>query len=113
MIFLCICLKNLQKIDIILDKKFKITKIKFKKLNNFFSIKATYSITELSRKINENSFGQTPEDEDEKEDAKFLSKIRLVIGGLLLPTIAISIDKLILNRLNLVNSAFIRVAIVS
>lgn len=71
----------------------------------------TYSITELSRKINENGYDQNSEDEDEKEDEKFMSKIRLVVGGLLLPTVAISIDRLFLSRLNLINSALIRTAI--
>ncbi|CAF0746702.1 unnamed protein product [Brachionus calyciflorus] len=71
----------------------------------------TYSITELSRKINENGYDQLPEDDDEKEDAKFMSKIRLVVGGLLLPTIAISVDKFFLSRLNLVNSVLVRTTI--
>ena len=38
------------------------------------------------------------EDDDEKDDAKFLATIRQVVGGLLLPTIAVSLDKLVLSH---------------
>lgn len=35
--------------------------------------------------------------DDEKEDSRLLHRIRLVIGGLLLPTMIVSIDKLAFN----------------
>jgi len=40
------------------------------------------------------------EDEDEKDDAKFLATIRQVVGGLLLPSISVALDKLVLSHIS-------------
>ena len=57
------------------------------------------------------------QDEDEKDDARFLSQIRQVVGGLLLPSISVSIEKLILRHIlpldNYNGSAIIRTIIVN
>jgi hypothetical protein len=39
------------------------------------------------------------EEEDEKDDAKFLATIRQVVGGLLLPSISVALDKLVLSHI--------------
>jgi len=38
------------------------------------------------------------EDQDEKEDMKFLLRVRLVIGGLMLPSIVLTIDRLLCSK---------------
>jgi hypothetical protein len=48
------------------------------------------------------------DEETEKNDAKILYNIRLVIGGLMLPTIATTIDSLLFSRLGLIKSVLAR-----
>lgn len=83
------------------------------KLNKLFYFLATYSKNDMNIKLNENAYEHSSEDDDEKEDAKFVSRLRLLVGGLFLPTVAISIDKMFLSRCNLSNSVLVRTAIVT
>ena len=65
-----------------------------------------------NQKANQSSASSSLSD-DEKDDAKLLSTVRLVVGGLLLPTIAISIDKFFLRSFHFSSSTLIRTTIVS
>lgn len=86
-----------------------------KKFNGKIASYFEYPMIQLNRKMSEhvNSNDSSEQDEDEKEDAKFVSTIRLVVGGLLLPTVAIALDKLILSRLNVIQSTLLRTSIVN
>lgn len=81
---------------------------------SFYLIKAAYlrrRNEEMKRKLSHNV---TDEEEEEQEDAQFLTTIRLILGGLLLPTMAISIDRFILFRFNLFpKSTLVRTIFVS
>jgi hypothetical protein len=81
---------------------------------SFYLIKAAYlrrRNEEMKRKLSHNV---TDEEEEEQEDAQFLATIRLILGGLLLPTMAISIDRFILFRFNIFpKSTLVRTIFVS
>lgn len=75
---------------------------------NYFNMRPSL----CNQKANQSSASSSLSD-DEKDDAKLLSTVRLVVGGLLLPTIAISIDKFFLRSFHFSSSTLIRTTIVS
>lgn len=54
---------------------------------------------------------QVTDEEVDKNDAKILYNIRLVVGGLMLPTIASSLDYMFLSRLGIFKSVLLRTTI--
>ena len=63
---------------------------------------------------NENNRQEADADADEadKDDAKILYNIRLAIGGLMLPTIATTLDHLIFKRFTIIRSTLLRTVMV-
>lgn len=52
------------------------------------------------------------DDDEEKLNSKFISKIRLIVGGLMLPTIAVSLDRLVFGTLGFKGSSLLRTTLV-
>lgn len=53
------------------------------------------------------------DDEEEKDDIEYQQRIRLIVGGLLLPSAAICVDRLVLSPFKLIKSSSLRIALVS
>ena len=53
------------------------------------------------------------DEEEEKDDIEYQQRIRLVVGGLLFPSVAICLDRLILRPFKLIKSSSLRFAVVS
>ena len=53
------------------------------------------------------------DDEEEKDDIEYQQRIRLIVGGLLLPSTAICVDRLILTPFKLIESSSLRIVVVS
>ena len=79
---------------------------------NLFPKYFMHSQDHLNRKQNQLEDSEQSIDEYEiKTDDQFIVSIRRIVGGLFLPTIAISLDRLCLKKLGLCDSVLVRTAI--
>ena len=66
------------------------------------------------QKQNKNTHHDESDDDDDEEklNSKFISKIRLIVGGLMLPTIAVGLDRLVFGTFGLKCSSLLRTTLV-
>ncbi len=69
-----------------------------------------HQLEEMENQLRNTDGDDDDEDDELKTDDRFLLNLRRVVGGLLIPSIAISLDKIVLHRLNLSKSPLVRTA---